>query len=169
MGAGRADDVPAPPREEANFGLSGLLAAESNSARGVALKYVEPVGEARAPSGAWRLYVFKGDVECEEPYRLAGTKTKYLIGRDRAVADIPSDHPSCSKQHCVIQFRDVDDGRGSLPYAFDLGSANGTFVNRRRVEPNAYIALKSKDVIKFGASTRDYVLVNEDDALESAR
>lgn len=29
----------------------------------------------------------------------------YLIGRDRAVADIPIEHPSCSKQHAALQFR----------------------------------------------------------------
>jgi len=29
----------------------------------------------------------------------------YLFGRERRVADIPTDHPSCSKQHAVIQFR----------------------------------------------------------------
>lgn len=32
----------------------------------------------------------------------------YLLGRDRKVADIPIDHPSCSKQHAVLQFRSVD-------------------------------------------------------------
>lgn len=31
----------------------------------------------------------------------------YLLGRDRAVADIPIDHPSISKQHAVIQFRNI--------------------------------------------------------------
>jgi len=156
------DDAPRAPREEANFALSGLLAAEANSTRGVALKYREPLGEARPPSAAWRLYCFRGDVECEPPYKLAGAKTSYLIGRDRAVVDIPSDHPSCSKQHCVIQFRDLDDGRGSEPYAYDLGSANGTRVNKRAIEAEAYVRLKSKDVIKFAHSSRDYVLLRED-------
>ncbi|CEF98046.1 Forkhead-associated (FHA) domain [Ostreococcus tauri] len=156
-------------REESSFELSGLLAAESNAVRGVALKYVEPVGEARAPTGTWRLYVFKGAEECGEPYKLRGSKTRYLIGRDRTVADIPSDHPSCSKQHCVIQFRDVDDGRGVTPYAFDLGSANGTFVNKKRIQGETYVRLKSRDVLKFGASTRDYVLLDEDEALGGSR
>lgn len=30
-------------------------------------------------------------------------QSAYLIGRDRLVADIAIDHPSCSKQHAVIQ------------------------------------------------------------------
>ncbi len=37
-------------------------------------------------------------------------KSCYLVGRDRSVADIPADHPSCSKQHAVIQFRLVTAG-----------------------------------------------------------
>ena len=162
VGAAAAEDAPKVPKEEANFALSGLLAAETNSVRGVALKHSEPLGEAKPPSAAWRLYCFKGDVECEPPYKLSGSKTSYLIGRDRAVVDIPSDHPSCSKQHCVIQFRDLDDGRGSEPYAYDLGSANGTRVNKRAIEAKAYVRLKSKDVIKFAHSSRDYVLLRED-------
>lgn len=162
-----ADAGPAIPKEEANFGLSGLLAMESNSVNGVALKYVEPIGEAKPPSARWRAYCFKGDVECEPPYKFAGERTKYLFGRDRAVADVPTDHPSCSKQHCVVQFRDLDDGDGSVPYARDLASANGTFVNGRKIPPNEFVRLRSRDVIKFGCSTRDYVLLDEDDAAGS--
>ena len=29
----------------------------------------------------------------------------FLFGRDRHIADIPTDHPSCSGQHAVIQVR----------------------------------------------------------------
>ena len=154
--------LPPKPKEEANFGLSGLLATESNSVRGVALKYVEPFGEAKPPTLKWRLYVFKVDKEVEEPYKLSGSATKYLVGRDRAVVDIPSDHPSCSKQHCVLQFRDLDDGEGSKPYAFDLASTNGTYVNKVRIAPETYVELKPRDVIKFGHSSRYYVLLHED-------
>jgi len=157
-----AASLPPKPKEEANFGLSGLLATESNSVRGVALKYVEPFGEAKPPTLKWRLYVFEVDKEVEEPYKLSGSATKYLVGRDRAVVDIPSDHPSCSKQHCVLQFRDLDDGEGSKPYAFDLASTNGTYVNKVRIAPETYVELKPRDAIKFGHSSRYYVLLHED-------
>jgi smad nuclear-interacting protein 1 len=50
-------------KEKPNFGLSGSLAAETNTtANGTLLKYNEPP-EARKPSQRWRLYVFKGDKE----------------------------------------------------------------------------------------------------------
>jgi smad nuclear-interacting protein 1 len=45
---------------EPNFGLSGKLAAETNTVKGVELKYNEPP-EAEKPKTKWRLYVFKGD------------------------------------------------------------------------------------------------------------
>lgn len=31
--------------------------------------------------------------------------SSYLFGRERRVVDVPTDHPSCSKQHAVLQFR----------------------------------------------------------------
>ena len=62
----------------------------------------------------------------------------YLFGRDRKVVDVPTDHPSCSKQHAVLQFRltqkttpDGDVIEGIRPYVMDLGSTNGTFLNVR--------------------------------------
>lgn len=32
-------------------------------------------------------------------------QSAFLFGRDRVVADIPLDHPSASKQHAVLQYR----------------------------------------------------------------
>lgn len=62
---GKPEDVepepeePVKKKEEANFGLSGKLAAETNTFKGVEMKYNEPP-EARAPTKKWRFYVFKG-------------------------------------------------------------------------------------------------------------
>ena len=46
------------PEPEANFALSGKLAAESNTVNGVVLMHQEPP-ESRKPSQMWRLYGFK--------------------------------------------------------------------------------------------------------------
>ncbi len=35
-------------------------------------------------------------------------QSAYLFGRERKVADIPIDHPSCSSQHAVLQYRQVE-------------------------------------------------------------
>lgn len=40
-------------------------------------------------------------------------------------------------------------------------SANGTFVNNKKVEPRRYVELLERDVVKFGFSQREYVLLHE--------
>ena len=57
-----AADPDAPPPMQPNFELSGKLAAETNTFKGVVLKYNEPM-EARKPERQYRLYVFKGKEE----------------------------------------------------------------------------------------------------------
>lgn len=42
-----------------------------------------------------------------------------------------------------------------------MESANGTFVNNKKIEPKKYMELIEKDVIKFGFSSREYVLLHE--------
>jgi len=47
------------------------------------------------------------------------------------------------------------------PYVIDLESTNGTYVNNQRIEPARYYELKEKDMIKFGFSSREYILLHE--------
>lgn len=155
-------------KEKPNFGLSGALLKDTNTYKGVVIKYSEPI-EARKPKRRWRLYVFKGDQEL--PMYQIHRQSAYLIGRDRTVCDLPVDHPSCSKQHAVLQYRLVDYkrndgtmGRRVVPYIIDLGSANGTFLNNQKIDAQRYYELQENDVIKFGYSTREYVLLHEDSA-----
>jgi smad nuclear-interacting protein 1 len=67
------------------------------------IKHTPPTDSMIPPPNKWRLYVFKDLVELET-IPLEG-KDSYLLGRDRRLVDIPTDHESCSKQHAVIQFR----------------------------------------------------------------
>ena len=97
----------------------------------------------------------------------------YLLGRERRVADIPLDHPSCSSQHCVLQFRMTQktetnehgqrrESKLVRPYLIDLGSTNGCYVNGDRIEAQRYVELLEKDCLRFGYSSREYVLLNAD-------
>ena len=43
----------------------------------------------------------------------------------------------------------------------DLGSTNGTFINEDRIESHRYYELFERDNIKFGNSSREYVLLHE--------
>ena len=56
------DDDEEEKKEGASLALSGKLAEDSNSAKGVEVKYTEPP-EARVPKIKWRLYPFKGEEE----------------------------------------------------------------------------------------------------------
>ena len=55
---GEDTEAPTKAQQDPNFGLSGALAKEANTVRGVELLYTEPP-EARKPNLRWRLYVFK--------------------------------------------------------------------------------------------------------------
>ena len=101
---------PKPPPIEPDFGVSGLLAAETNTVNGVTLVYTEPP-EARKPVVRWRMYVFKsGELQGDPLY--VHRQSYFLFGRERKVVDVPTDHPSCSKQHAVLQYRARDEEGG---------------------------------------------------------
>jgi smad nuclear-interacting protein 1 len=161
-------DIPPEQKVKSNFGLTGALAKDErtgNVHNGVLLKYSEPLDAAK-PNQLWRLYVFKDDalVETLHIHRLS----MYLAGREDKVCNILLAHPSCSKQHAVLQFRvvivDVNGDRVKVvkPYLMDLGSTNKSFLNGTAIDDARYYELREKDVIKFGSSTREYVLIREE-------
>ncbi len=155
-------------KEKPNFEVSGKLAEETNLYKGIVIKYSEPE-EARKPKRRWRLYPFKGEKAL--PVLHMHRQSGYLIGRQRKICDFAVDHPSCSKQHAVFQYRLVpfktDTGieiKRIRPHLMDLDSANGTYLNNKKIEPKRYYELFEKDVIKFGYSSREYVLLHEHSA-----
>jgi smad nuclear-interacting protein 1 len=163
-------EEPEKPKEQRNLGNSGLLAAASNSVQqsdgtSITLKYHEPP-EARKPSprDLWKLFVFKGE-DLIDTIDLS-LRSCWLIGKDMAVVDLPAEHPSISKQHAVIQFRYIEkrnefgDKIGKVkPYVIDLESANGTVLNDERIPDSRYLELRHKDMLQFGKSTREYVVM----------
>lgn len=148
-------------KEQPNFETSGLLALEDNARNGVPLRYVEPP-ESRKSSIRWRLYLFKPGEEKETAIIKIHKGSRYLFGKDRRVVDIPTDHPTCSKQHAVLQYRLV---KGHIkPYLIDLESTNGTILNGANIETARFHELREGDVIKFGKSTREFVLLHDGSA-----
>ena len=182
-GGGAGEEQPSKDEvKKADFGLSGALATDErtgNTYNGVVLAFTEPP-EARAPNTRWRLYVFRKrregqadgggggggkDAELIETLHVS-RQSAYLFGRERKVADVPVDHPSLSKQHCVLQYRATPDARfggrvNCRPYLMDLGSTNGTFLNGERLEDARYYEMRKGDVMTLGGSTREYVLLTE--------
>ncbi|PTB44452.1 hypothetical protein M441DRAFT_133448 [Trichoderma asperellum CBS 433.97] len=169
-GTAQGDGDPEKPKEKPNMGNTGRLAALSNSVAqadgtSIVLKYHEP-GEARKPppSDHWKLFVFKGG-DIIDTIGLSA-RSCWLIGREMAVVDLLAEHPSLSKQHAVIQFRytekrnEYGDKIGKVkPYVIDLESANGTILNDEKIPSSRYLELRDKDMLLFGHSTREYVIM----------
>lgn len=163
-------EEPEKPKEQPNFGNTGLLAAASNQVTQddgstITLKYHEPP-EARKPPprDQWKLFVFKG-ADILDTVDLSN-RSCWLFGREAAVVDLQTEHPSISKQHAVIQFRYIEkrnefgDKIGKVkPYLIDLESSNGTMLNKEKAPDSRYLELRDKDMIQFGQSTREYVLM----------
>ena len=112
------------------------------------------------------MYEFKGENPDPLSTTELHTRSCWLFGRERAVVDFPIEHPSCSKQHAVIQFRFVEkknefgDRLGRVkPYVIDLESANGTRVNGEKIPEKRFWEIKSGDMLGFGESTREYVIM----------
>eukprot|EP01120_Amphizonella_sp_Union-15-10_P014161 TRINITY_DN6783_c0_g1_i1.p1 TRINITY_DN6783_c0_g1~~TRINITY_DN6783_c0_g1_i1.p1 ORF type:complete len:369 (-),score=104.23 TRINITY_DN6783_c0_g1_i1:27-1133(-) len=156
------EEVPEIIKEKPNFNQSGLLTKEQRTFKGVELKYLEP-NDSSKPRTKWRLYPFK-ESQSFEPYKIY-KKSSYLLGRDTKVCDIILANPSCSKQHAVIQYRSVqkEDGQKvTRPYIMDLGSTNGSYLNGSKLDDHRYIQLIERDIITFGYSKKEYVLIPEE-------
>lgn len=156
MRAGDQGEEKEQEKQGPNFETSGKLLEDTNVFNGVVIKYSEPP-EAKKPKKRWRFYVFKGEESL--PTLHLHRQSAFLLGKDRKVVDVPIDHPSCSRQHAVLQYRMVQ--KRVLPYIIDLGSSNGTYLNNKRIDPQRYYELREKDMLKFGYSSREYVLLHE--------
>ncbi|XP_066531250.1 kanadaptin [Hoplias malabaricus] len=91
------------------------------------------------------------------------TQQSYFVVGRLPVCDVSLEHPSISRYHAVVQYRGLagEDGAvGEEPgfYVYDLGSTHGTFVNKNKVPPKTYIRLRVGHVLKFGGSTRLFIL-----------
>lgn len=147
------------PKEEKNFNPSGLLAQDKNYKNGIELKYIESI-DSELPDKKWRLYVFlnantKNPAEILHLHR----KSCYLIGKDDLVVDIKLANPTISKQHAVIQFKKHESQ--VIPFLLDLSSTNGSYLNNNLIEPNKFYELRQTDILRFGSSAREYVLLHD--------
>jgi len=82
------------------------------------------------------------------------SKNKAVVfGRHKNFADVLLRHPSISRQHAAILH-----GKSGNMYVMDLGSSHGTYVNKRKLEGEQREPLEDGDVVRFGASSREYVV-----------
>ncbi|XP_016300182.1 kanadaptin-like isoform X2 [Sinocyclocheilus anshuiensis] len=91
------------------------------------------------------------------------TQRSYFVVGRLPVCDVSLEHPSISRYHAMVQYRgragqDGVVGEEKGFYAYDLGSTHGTFVNKNKIPPKTYIRLRVGHVLKFGGSTRLFIL-----------
>lgn len=93
-------------------------------------------------------------------------KSNFIFGREESLADVVLAHPSCSKEHAVLQYRKTK--KGPALYLIDLDSTNGTYLNGEKMVASHYVQVLDGDVISFGQSSRDYVVKKAKDDAKSA-
>lgn len=86
------------------------------------------------------------------------SKPFYVFGRLPS-CDISLEHPSVSRYHAVIQYKQSDSSNSERGfYIYDLGSTHGTTVNKSPLEPKRYYRLRVGYVFKIGGSSRLFIL-----------
>lgn len=141
--------------------------------------YVEPKWSAAPESSLkYNFEVLKGGQIVDNVNNLQ-SKAYWTIGKFQN-NDIVMAHPTISRYHAVLQYRpDVvsgdensddnengtkSDGAEQKPkvdkgwYLYDLNSTHGSFVNKMKVPPKTYVRIRVGYMLKFGASTRNYIL-----------
>lgn len=81
-------------------------------------------------------------------------KRYYFFGRNKDVCDFVTDHASCSRCHAVLIWHK----HLNRSFLVDLGSAHGTFIGSLRLEPHKPQQVFVDSELRFGASTRTYVI-----------
>lgn len=124
------------------------------------LPYTEPSWGGPSPVSHYALEILKnGTIVDTVPL----THRSYFVVGRLPVCDVSLEHPSISRYHAVIQYRGQTGEEGCVGeergfYINDLGSTHGTVVNKNRIPPKTYIRLRVGHVLKFGGSTRLFIL-----------
>lgn len=107
------------------------------------------------PKDNFNLEVLKNGIVIDNI--VLSSKDHFVIGRQPDICDITMEHPSISRVHAVLQYR--DDGALML---LDMKSAHGSFVNKAAMTQGVYQRLYVGDFVKFGASSRSYIVGGPD-------
>ncbi len=80
-------------------------------------------------------------------------------------SDVVLEHPTISRYHAIVQYKsEFEHGQPAGLYLYDCGSTHGTFINKKRLEPKVYVRIKIGYIIKFGQSSRLYLVQGDSSA-----
>ncbi len=122
---------------------SGVLTLEDLYSRMKDGKGVRGAAQKTTPGGTLRLVAVNGPSRLE----IAVTKDDFVIGKKPELCDgVVGFNKMISRAHCKICQRD---GQYTIT---DLQSANGTYVNRMRIQPGRPQPVKNGDMIRLANS-----------------
>lgn len=81
-------------------------------------------------------------------------KNCYFFGRNKDTVDFVTDHASCSRVHAALVWHK----HLNRSFIIDLGSAHGTHIGSIRLDANKPQQVFIDSELKFGASTRTYII-----------
>ncbi|KAF2078025.1 hypothetical protein CYY_000663 [Polysphondylium violaceum] len=102
-------------------------------------------------------YKVSKNQEIVEKDREIIAESPLTFGRDQGRNKVVLEHPSCSSVHAKITL----ERNGVRPILIDLNSTNQTFLNDKEIIPNKLNNLYEGDIIKFGASSREYIIYHD--------
>ncbi|KAL4711222.1 hypothetical protein ACJJTC_019063 [Scirpophaga incertulas] len=126
------------------------------------IPYKEPKWSGVCPDGSeYSLEVLKSGMIVDKIDLTS--KAFYVFGR-LANCEVILGHPTISRHHCILQYKAfANEGEPSCGwYLHDLGSTHGTFLNRLRLKPSHFTRVRVGHQIKFGNSSRTYILMGPD-------
>ncbi|XP_077991338.1 nuclear inhibitor of protein phosphatase 1-like [Glandiceps talaboti] len=91
-------------------------------------------------------------------------KKCYLFGRNSQVCDFCIDHQSCSRVHAALVYHK----HLNRSFLMDLGSTHGTYLGSIRLESNKPQQVPVDSTLRFGASTRSYVVREKPQTVSSS-
>ncbi|OVA16881.1 Forkhead-associated (FHA) domain [Macleaya cordata] len=136
----KLQEDPKPPKPSSN--------STSGDSGSIAVPYTIPPW-SQPPSHPFFLEVLK-DGSIIDQFDVS-EKGAYMFGRVD-LCDFVLEHPTISRFHAVIQFKQNGDA-----YLYDLGSTHGTSINKNQVKKRTYTDLHVGDVVRFGQSSRLYI------------
>ncbi|KAM4770830.1 kanadaptin [Rhinophrynus dorsalis] len=131
-----------------------------------AIPYREPSWSG-LPTSVYCLEMLKGgSIICTKSLN----NTSWTVFGRLPECHVSLEHPSVSRYHAVLQYRQIP---GSEPdeepgfYIYDLGSTHGTYLNKQKIQPKTYCRFRVGHVLKFGGSTRLFILQGPEDDQEA--
>jgi len=119
------------------------------------IPYREPLWSG-VPDAEYSVEVIKDGIP-KGSHALTG-KPYFVFGRMED-CDVVVEHPSCSRYHAVFQYcaEEAPTCKKGF-YVYDVGSSHGTYLNKKKISSRVFCRLRVGYVVKFGCSSRLYIV-----------